>query len=73
MHDEPHAAGLREFQRIRQQVDQNLPQALFIGIDDEGQHRRPLENEVDALGGCLNAKHPDELVEEFAQPHLVAR
>ena len=73
MHDELHAAGLRELQRIRQQVDQNLAQALFVGIHDEGQYRRPLEDEVDALGGSLNAKHADELVEEFAQPHLVAR
>ena len=73
MHDELHAAGLRELQRIRQQVDQNLAQALFVGIDDEGQHRRPLEDEVDAFGDGLNAKHSDELVEEFAQPHLVAR
>ena len=72
MHDELHAAGLREFQRIRQQVDQDLAQAFFVGIDDDGQHRRPPENEVDALGGGLNAKHPDELVEEFAQAHLVA-
>jgi hypothetical protein len=58
MHDELHAAGLREFQCIRQQVDQNLAQALFIGIDHDGQHRRPLENEVDALGGSLDANMP---------------
>ena len=73
VHDELHAAGLREFQRIRQQVDQHLAQALFVGIDHDGQHRRPLENEVDALGGSLDAKHADELIEKFAQAHLVAR
>src|SRR3954468_23724041 len=73
MHDELYTAGLREFQGIRQQVDQNLTQAFFVGIDDDGQYRRPPENKVDAFGGGLDAKHPDELVEEFAQAHLVAR
>ena len=73
MHHELHAAGLRELDRVGQQVDQDLPQPLLVGIDHDRQHRRPLEDEVDALGGGLQAEHADELVEEFAQADLVAR
>ena len=73
MNDELHAAGLREFDGVRQQIDQDLAQPLFVGIDHDGQHRRPLEDEIDALGGGLQAEHADELIEEFAQANLVAR
>ena len=73
MHDELHAAGLREFDGIRQQIDQNLPQALFIGIDHDRQHGGPLEDEIDPLGGSLQAEHADELIEEIAEADLVAR
>ena len=73
MHDELHAAGLGEFDRVRQQIDQDLAQPLFVGIDHDRQHRRPLEDEIDALGGGLQAEHADQLIEEFAQANLVAR
>ena len=73
VHDELHAAGLGELDRVGQQIDQHLAQPLLVGIDHDRQMRRPPEHEVDALGGGLKAEHADELVEEFAQAHLVAR
>ena len=73
MHHELHTAVLRELQRVRQQVDQHLSQTFLVGIDDDRQYRGPLEDEVDAFGDCLDAEHADQLVEEFAQPNLVAR
>ena len=73
MNDELHAAGLGELDGVRQQVDQDLAQPLFVGIDHDRQHRRPLEDEIDALGGGLQAEHADELVEEFAETNLVPR
>ena len=39
MNDELHAAGLRELDGVRQQVDQDLAQPLFVGIDHDRQHR----------------------------------
>ena len=72
MHDELHAARLRELDGIRDQVDQDLPQPLLVGINHERQHGRPLEDEIDALGGRLQAEHADQLIEEFAQADLVA-
>jgi hypothetical protein len=48
VHDELHAARLRELDGIRQKVDQDLAQPLLVGIDHDRQHRRPLENEVAA-------------------------
>ena len=71
--DELTLPALRELDGVRQQVDQDLAQALFVGVDHDRQHGRPLENEIDALGGRLQAKHVDELIEEFAQANLVAR
>ena len=73
MHDELHAAGLRELDGVGQQVDQDLAQPLLVGIDHDRQHRRPLEDEIDALGGGLQAEHADQLVEELAEANLVAR
>ena len=73
MHDELYAAQLRELDRVRQQIDQNLPQPLFVGIDHDGQHGGTLENEVDPFRRGLQAKHADELVQKFAEANLVAR
>ena len=73
VHHELHAAVLREFDGVGQQIDQDLAQPPFVGIDHDRQHRGPLEDEVDALGGGLQAEHADQLVQEFAEPHLVAR
>ena len=35
VHHELHAAGLRELDRVRQQVDQDLAQPLLVGIDHD--------------------------------------
>ena len=72
VHDELHAARLREFDRVRQQVDQDLAQPLLVGVDHDRQHRRPLEHEVDAFCRGLQAEHADQLVEKIAQPDFVA-
>ena len=66
MHDELHAAGLCELDGVRQQVDQDLAQAFFVGIDHDRQDRRPLEDEIDAPGGGLQSEHADQLIEEIA-------
>ncbi len=34
-HDDPHAADLRELDRVADQVDENLPQADGIGLDGD--------------------------------------
>ena len=34
VHDELHAAGVGELDRVGEQVDQDLSQPLFVGIDD---------------------------------------
>ena len=73
MNDELHAAALREFDGVRQQIDQDLAQALFVGEHHEGQHVRPLEDEIDALGGGLKPEHANELIEKLAQANLVPR
>src|SRR5579883_837839 len=73
MHDELHRAGLGEFDRVGQEIDQDLAQPLLVRIDHERQHGRPLEDEIDPLGRGLQAEHADQLIEEIGQPHLVAR
>ena len=73
MHDELHAAALRELDGVRQQVDQDLAQALLVGVDHDRQDRRPLEDEIDALGGGLQAEHADQLIEKLAEADFVAR
>ena len=55
MDDKLDDPGLREFNGVRQQIDQDLAQAFFIGEHHIGQHVRPLENEIDTLGGRLQA------------------
>ena len=72
MHDKLHAAGLGKLDRVGQQVDQDLTQPLLVGIDHRRQCCRTPEDEVDALGAGLEAEHADELIQELAEPHLVA-
>jgi hypothetical protein len=36
VHDQMHTAGLGELDRVGEQVDQNLPQPFFVGINDGG-------------------------------------
>jgi len=43
---------------VRNQVDQDLAQPLFVCVDHDREHRRPLEDEIDPLGGGLQANMP---------------
>ncbi len=71
--DEIDASLRGELDRVRQEVDQHLTQPLFVGVDHRRQVGRPLEDEIDLLCLRLQAEHADQLIEEFAERHLVAR
>ena len=73
MHDEMNAAALGELDGVRQEVDENLPQTLLVGIDHRGQGLRPLKHELDVFGRGLQAEHADKLIEESMEPHFVTR
>ena len=62
---ERHLPALGELDGVGQQVDQDLAQAVLVGVDDGGQRLRRHVVELDALGGGLQAEHVDELVEEL--------
>src|SRR5712691_3791625 len=64
--------GIRVLDRIREQVDQDLPQPVLVGAHHGGQVFRRGVAELDALGRRLQAEHVDELIEEVAGVHLVA-
>src|SRR5260370_236937 len=66
VNDEMDAASLGELDGVRQQIDQDLAQTLFVGIHHDRQHRRPFENELGALGGSLQTEHSNELIEKLA-------
>jgi hypothetical protein len=60
------AAGLRVFDRVRDEVDQDLPQAFLVGLDLVGQPILEFELQLKALGGGLRPEHVDDVVEQAA-------
>src|SRR6266545_1678298 len=69
---ENHLPGFGEFDGVGQKIDENLAQPVLIGMHDGGQRPCRLVVEGDALGGRLQAKHVDDLVEKLRRAHLVA-
>src|SRR6478609_8815180 len=61
-----------EFDGVGQQVDQDLPQPVLIGVDHHREVLRRDIAELDALGGRLQAEHVDELLEEIGGIHFVS-
>ena len=71
-HPECHVAGVGEFDRVGQKIDQNLPQPIFVGLNHDRQAPGADMAEFDALGGRLQAEHGDDLIEKVAELHFVA-
>ena len=68
---EAHRAAIGELDGIRQQVDEDLAQALFIGAHVTRHHAGALMLEGQALGKRLRAEHVDDLVEKVLQVDFV--
>ena len=71
-HAERHAAPIGELDGIRQQVDQDLAQALFIGGHVFRQKTFVVVFEQDAFCFRLQPEHLHDLIQQRTDAHLVA-
>lgn len=62
---EPHMPSVGEFEGVGQEVDQDLPQPVLVGLHHGRQTSGPDVVKVDALGGRLQVIHGNDLVEEI--------
>ena len=62
----------RELDGVREEVEQDLAQALLVGGDHQRQGLGPGEAEVEGGALRLEPDHVDDLVEEVGEPDLVA-
>ncbi len=69
-HGEPHLAGGGEFDRVGQQIDQNLAQPRRVGRHGFRQGLRTIEHEADAARLGLVAEHVGDLAEKIIKPDV---
>jgi hypothetical protein len=67
-----HMSGIGELDGVGKEIDQNLPQPIFVGLNRSRQTSSPLVAEFDAFRGRLQAEHGGDLVEEIRRVHLIA-
>ena len=65
-------AGVGELDRIGKKIDQDLPQAILVGVHDDRQVLRTGYSGTRCPCGRLQAEHVHQLVEEIGGVHLVA-
>ena len=71
-HPECQVAGVGEFDRVGQKIDQNLPQPIVVGLNHDRQAPGAHMTEFDALSGRLQTEHGDDLIEKGAELYFVA-
>ncbi len=71
-HLQRHRSRIGELDRVRQEIDQDLAQAVLVGVDRQRQPLRRKEMEFDAARRRLQLEHADKLVEEFPRPDFGA-